>query len=89
MVYSASTSSLDPVADPAAQAEREPIEGEINDGNRIKRQELADGESADDRDAERMAQFRSDAGSQREWNAAKHRGHRGHHDGTERNRHAS
>ena len=62
---------------------RKSIEEEVDDRRRVKRQNLADEQSADDGDAERAAQFGADAGAERQRQAAEQRGHRGHHDRAE------
>ena len=47
------------------------IEGEIDDRRRVERQELAEDESAHDRDAERPAQLRAGAAAERERDAGR------------------
>jgi hypothetical protein len=43
----------------SAEVVRESIEREVHDGNREKRQQLTHCETSNDRDAERVAEFRS------------------------------
>jgi hypothetical protein len=67
----------------AAEAAREAVEEEVDHGGRVERQNLAQDEAADDRDAEGAPQFRSGTGSERQRQAAEERRHGGHHDGPE------
>ena len=57
---SASVSSRE-LPDDGARSGRQPVEEQINDRRRIKRQQLAQDQSADDRDAQRPPQFRARA----------------------------
>jgi hypothetical protein len=59
---------------------RQPVEEQIDHRRGVERQHLADDQAADDGDAERLAQFRADAGAQRQRQAAEQRGEGGHHD---------
>src|SRR5439155_7679186 len=61
----------------------EAVEIEVDDRRREQRQQLAQNETADDRDAKRMAQFRSGAGPEHQRQGAEHRRHRRHHDRAE------
>jgi len=45
---------------------RQPIKSQVNHRRGVQRQQLAEDEAADDGDAEGAAQFRTDAGAQRE-----------------------
>src|SRR5215469_414655 len=63
-------------ADPA----RDPFKIEIDHRRRIKRQPLRHQQPADDRDAERLAQFRATATTKRNRHRAEQRGERRHHD---------
>ena len=59
------TRLFDAVADlEAREALRQPIEPEIDHRRGVERQQLADQQAADDRDAQRMAQFRSGAAAE-------------------------
>ncbi len=53
---------------------------EVDDRRRVQRQDLAEDQPADHGDAQRPAQFRPDAGAQRQRDAAEQRRHGGHHD---------
>ena len=48
----------------------EAIEVEVNDGRRVQRQQLAEDQSADDRDAERPTKFGSLAEADHQWHRA-------------------
>src|SRR6516164_892984 len=63
-------------ADPA----RDPFKIEIDHRRRIERQPLRHQHPADDRDAERLAQFRATATTKRNGHRAEQRGERRHHD---------
>src|SRR5258707_1279334 len=56
----------------------EPAEEKINHRRRVKRQHLTHDQAADDGDAQRLAQFRTDAVAQRQRQSAEQRGKRGH-----------
>src|SRR5215471_6250522 len=58
----------------------QPTEIKIDHGRCVKREELADQESADDRIAERLADLGAGAAAERERNATQERRHGGHHD---------
>ncbi len=58
----------------------EAVEGEVDDGRRVERQELGKDESSDDRDAEGPPQLGPDSGAQRERHAGEQRRHRRHQD---------
>src|SRR5215471_10742148 len=62
---------------------RQAIESEINDRRRVQRQELADQQSADDRNTERPPQLRSRPSTEGQRDAGKKSRHRGHHDRAE------
>src|ERR1019366_9400063 len=64
--------------DPFAEA----VHIEVDDGRRIERQRLADDQPTDDGDAERTAHFAAIAETEGEWQSAKDRRHRRHHNGT-------
>src|SRR6516165_2211762 len=57
----------------------ETVEVEKDDRRRVKRQRLADDQPADDRIAERLADFRAGAGAEHQRNAAEQCRHRRHH----------
>src|SRR5690348_2973525 len=59
------------------------IHKQVNDRGCVKRQKLADDESADNGDAERTPQLRSGAMSKGKRNSAQQRGHGGHQNRTE------
>src|SRR5689334_1855658 len=61
----------------------ETVEIEIDDRGRVKRQQLADDQSADNRNSKRMAQFGAFAEANRQRQRPEHRRHRRHHDRTE------
>ncbi len=58
----------------------EAVEIEVDDGCGVEGQYLADEQSADDRDAERLAQFGTLAKADRQRHRSKHRRHRRHYD---------
>src|SRR6266700_3842231 len=58
------------------QPARHPAEGEVDDRRRVERQELRDGEAADDGDAERLAQLGAGAALEGERQRAEQRRHR-------------
>src|SRR5579872_5043496 len=66
----------------AGNALSDAIKEDIDNRGCVEREDLAQQETAYHRDSERMAQFRSQAGSNRERNPTQQCGHRGHHDGT-------
>src|SRR5579863_4953711 len=68
---------------PPRESASETIEVNVDDGRGVKSQDLADQKTTDNRNAERLTQFRADAGTQRERQSAEQRGHGRHHDGTE------
>ena len=49
-----------------ARAAGQTIEREVDDRRRVERERLAHEQAADDRDAERVAELRADAGAERE-----------------------
>ena len=67
----------------ARQPPRQPVEIEVNHRRRVKRQQLAEDQAADDRDAEGPPQFRARARAECERHARQQRRHRSHHDGPE------
>src|ERR1700757_4363358 len=74
---------LDGVADPETrEAPSQTIKGQIDDGRGVEGQQLAENQAADDRDAERIAQFGSRAGSEGKGQAAQQGRHGRHHDWT-------
>ena len=66
-----------------AVAPAEAVEIEVDHRRRIERQDLADEQAADDRDAERLAQLRAVAEADRQRQGAQDRRHGGHQDGPE------
>src|SRR5581483_765903 len=62
---------------------REPVEPKIDNRRRIQSQQLADKQSANDRDPQGMPQFRTSATAQSEREATEQCRHGGHHDRTE------
>src|SRR5271155_1342994 len=58
------------------------IEEDVNHRRGIEREDLAEQQATHHGNAQRLAQFRADAGAQCEWQTAEKRGHGGHHDGT-------
>src|SRR5690242_958751 len=66
----------------ALKLARQTIKCQINHRRGVKGQELAEQQSADDRDAERVAKLGSRAASEGEGQSAEKCRHRGHHDGT-------
>src|ERR1700687_4331633 len=67
----------------AGESLRQPIKPQIHDRSCIQSEQLAQQQAADNRDAERMAQFRARAAAQRQRQSGEQCGHGGHHDGTE------
>ena len=63
---------------PRPRPSGEAVQIEKDDGGRVERQELAQGETADDGIAERLPDFRAGAAAKHERHGAEHRGHRGH-----------
>ncbi len=61
----------------------EPFHQEINDRRRVERQDLRDNQPADDRDAERAAQFGAGTGGHHQRNRGQQRRQRRHQDGPE------
>src|SRR6266403_3817886 len=57
---------FDRISDVPGEAVRQPIKSQINHRRGVQGQQLAEDEAADDGDAEGTAQFRTDAGAQRE-----------------------
>src|SRR6266849_820165 len=79
-----STRFLDGIANlEARETLRQPIEPEIHNRRGVERKQLAHQQAAYNRDAQRVAQLRSGAGSEGERQAAQQCRHGGHHDGTE------
>src|SRR6266566_1152351 len=74
---------LNGIADVKLKAAGKPVEGQVDHGRGVKRQQLADKQAANDGNAERPTQLRADAGAQSKRQAAEQRGHGGHHDGPE------
>src|SRR3989442_1325800 len=64
----------------AAQAQGEPVEGQVHDRRRVEGQELREKQPADDRDAERAPQLGAGAGAEGQGQAAQERRQRRHHD---------
>src|SRR5258708_6781759 len=60
-----------------------PVERKINDRRRVERENLAQDQAADDGDTQRTAKLRTHAGTERQGQTAKQRGHGGHHNGPE------
>src|SRR5579864_4402755 len=74
---------LDGVADfEPREAPTQTIKGQVDDGRGVESQQLAENQAADDRDAERIAQFGSRAGGEGKRQAAEQSGHGCHHDWT-------
>src|SRR5712671_5113340 len=72
---------VDRIADPVARESlRQTIEPEVNHRRGVESQQLAYQQSADNRDAERMPQFRTGTRSQSERDTAEKSGHSRHHD---------
>src|ERR1035438_7540148 len=67
----------------ARKASGQPVEEEIDDRSRIKRQQLAEDKAANDGNAERPAQFRTGAGTEGERHTREEGGHGRHHNGAE------
>ena len=67
----------------AQKSLRQMIEEDVNDRRCVKREHLAEQQSADHGDAQRTANFRSDAVAKRQRNACQQGRHGGHHDGAE------
>ena len=65
------------------KSHRQVVEENVDDGRGVKREHLAEEQSANHRNAQRPAQFRTDAAAESERQPAKQRGHRGHHNGPE------
>src|SRR5205823_10072933 len=63
-----------------AESRCKPIECEIDDGRCVQREQLAENESADDRNAQWSAQLGSSSTAERQWKTGEQRCHRGHHD---------
>src|SRR5579872_3202564 len=75
---------FDGIADAqVGKAPRQPVKPQVNHRRGVKGKQLAEQQAAHNRDAQRPAQFRAGAGSQRQRQAAQQRRHGGHHDGTE------
>src|SRR5262249_23400557 len=62
---------------------RQTIKPQVNDRGRVKRKQLAQQQSADDSDTQRMAQLGSCTGTQRQRHSSQQGRHRRHHDRTE------
>ena len=75
--------SADILPPQSREPDAQPVEVEINDRRRVERQRLAEDQPADDRDAQRPAQFRAVRRAQRQGQAAKQGGHRRHGDRAE------
>src|SRR6266478_4085526 len=67
----------------ASESLRQPVKPQIHDWGCIEREQLAEEQSADNRDSERMAQFRPRAAAKRQRQSAEQCGHGGHHDRAE------
>src|SRR6202158_2229566 len=67
----------------ACESLRQPVKPQIHDWGCIESEQLAEEQSADNRDAERMAEFRARAAAQRQRQSGEQCGHGGHHDRTE------
>src|SRR5215471_3378328 len=74
---------LDGIANVQLEAARKPVEGQVHHGSGVERQQLTENQAADNCNAQRTAQFRTDARPQRERQATKQSSHGGHHDGPE------
>jgi len=61
----------------------QPIEEKVNNGRGEKGEHLRDDQPADDGDAQRLAQLRSDTHADGQGQSAEKRSHGGHHDGAE------
>ena len=79
VAHGVSVATAPPTA-PNAEAAADALEQQIDDRRREQGQHLADGESADDGEAERVAQLRADAGPEHQRQRAEHRRHRRHQD---------
>src|ERR1700761_5461112 len=66
-----------------AQAQRDAVEPLIDHRRREQRQQLAEQQAADDRDAERMTQFGARASAEHQRQGAENGGHRRHQNGAE------
>src|SRR5579864_1135648 len=76
--------SFDRMADHRApEAPRETVEVEVDHRRGEKRQQLAEQQSANNGNAQRMTQFRSCASAEGQRHAAEHGRHSGHQDGPE------
>ena len=64
----------------AAEARLQALHREIDDRGRVKREQLAEQQPADDGDAERVAQLRAGSAFERQRNGAEQRRQRRHHD---------
>ena len=62
---------------------RQIVEENINHRRGVEREGLTEQQPADHGDAERPAQFRTETGTQRQWQAGEQSGHSGHHNGAE------
>src|SRR3954468_13567815 len=62
------------------EARLEPLHRQIDDRRGVEREQLAQQQAADDGDAERVAQFRTRALLECEWDCAEQGGERRHHD---------
>src|SRR6185295_3021203 len=69
--------------EPALDQPVEPVEIEVDDRGNVERQELRKHQAADHRNAERLAQFGTGAGAERDRQGAEDRGEGRHHDRTE------
>ena len=65
------------------ETSRKPVERKVDDRRREQRQDLAQRETADDRQAQRPAQLGTGAGAQEHGQGAEHRCERGHQDRSE------
>ena len=79
-LFTAPPPAIAPLTQPSAEARADALEEQIDHRRGEQRQHLADRETADDRQAERMAQLRADAGAQHQRQRAEHRRHRRHQD---------
>src|SRR5258708_4273495 len=66
----------------AGESLRQPVEPQIHDWGCVESEQLAEEQSADNGDAEWMAQFRARAAAKRQRQSAEQCGHSGHHDRT-------
>src|SRR6185437_1873252 len=67
----------------AREAMRQVVKEDIDDRGGVEGEHLAEEQAANHGDAERPAKFRANSRTERQWDAAEQRSHRGHHNGTE------